>query len=152
MSSDENVQGILDSTDISGQSLVFTSTRLIVIKNRGAATAGSIGVILMVLLIVFFGIFIGLILGFIAILLTSKLTGKPKDYSKVSVESLLSMSQEVINYPQIEKVEIKKNKLKFFYIMYGGDRKNKQLAFNPSLYQQNLDLLNRVLFGKVIAK
>ena len=152
MSQAENVVGILELDDITGRRLIFTSARVIIMKNRGAAAGGAIGIIIMVLLIIFLGWLIGFILGFVAALVIGKLAGKPKDYSRVTVESLLSMNHEEINYPQIEKVELKKNRLKFFYVVYGGDRKKKQFAIHRSLYQQNLDLLGKVLFDKIIVK
>jgi hypothetical protein len=152
MFQNEAVLGFLDSTDLSGQNLVITSTRVIILKNRTARIGGIIGVILAVILVYLLGIIVGFIIGLGIVAVILKLTSKPKDYRKVSIESLLSLDHEEINYPQIEKVELKKNKVKFFYVVQGERRKKKQWQINGALYQQNLDLLNKVLFDKLIIK
>jgi hypothetical protein len=148
-SSNEGILAILES---GAQSLIFTSRRLIIMKNRGAVAGSAIGIVIMVVLIIFFGYIIGLIVGLVATVIIGVLIGKPKDFSKVSVESILSMNHEEINYPQVEKVELKYGSLKFFYV-YGGARMKKQFVIkNGSLHQQNLALLNSVLPGRVIEK
>jgi hypothetical protein len=146
-------EGILEILESGSQSLIFTSRRLIIMINRGAAVGSGIGIVIMIVLIISVGYLIGLILGLVATVIIGVLVGKPKDYSKVSVESILSMNHEEIYYPQVEKVELKKSKLKFFYVVYGGARKKKQFIIkNGSLHQRNLALLNSVLPGRVIEK
>jgi hypothetical protein len=146
-------EGILAILESGSQSLIFTSRRLVIMKNRGAAVGGAIGVVIMVVLVILLGYLIGLVLGLVATVIIGVLIGKPNDFSKVSVESILSMNHEEINYPQVEKVELKQGRLKFFYVVYGGARKKKQFIIkNGSLHQQNLALLNSVLPGRVIEK
>jgi hypothetical protein len=157
----ENVLGYIQVFDTSGQTLVFTTTRLIVVKNRATKIGSNIAVILGVICLFFIGILampyvgvlggmvVGGIVTFILVSVIVALTHKSIDYCKVSVASILCMSHDEIDYTQIEKVEVDKKKVTFFYVTQGEQRKKKwKFLYCP----KNLDVLNNALSGKIILK
>jgi hypothetical protein len=172
----ENIVEILESTKQLGHILVFTSTRIIILKNRNKALSNIAP--LLVYISFFFAFFLfrrdslyGLVIGpfwvgaigtifafSIALIYRFKADKTVKDYSKAPIESLLRMKHEEVTYSQVEKVvfwwEKKLNcklvqHLDFSYILSNGGKKEKRFVIEGTMYQENLEMLNTVLGGKV---
>jgi hypothetical protein len=165
MFQNETIVGSLESKDRTGHTLVFTSARIIILKNRKATTIIDKFAIFFVIISCFFifvgpfllGIITSLIVGVPAIIVCagiaayadSRAQKTKKDYRNVTLESLLSLNHEEIDYSQIEKVELMGYTAKLFYIAPSGNRKKKQFGLEGTMYEQDVALLKRVLPNKV---
>jgi hypothetical protein len=177
----ENIVDILESTKQLGHILVFTSTRIIILKNRNRAISNIAPLLVFISIVFSFFLFrgdsmFGLVIGpfwvgafwggaigvvvpfFIYLIFSIKADKIVKELSKVPIGSLLRMKHEEVTYSQVEKVvfwgEKKLNgklvqHLGFSYIISGKGKKEKRFDIEGTMYQENLEMLNTVLCGKV---
>ena len=149
---DEKIIGIIEP-GASNQSLIFTTTRVLIVKSRSALVSGAAGAIVGVVSVILFGILIGIFLGIVIMAICNKVAGKPKDFSKVSIESILKMEHKEILYNQIEKVEMRKGSTKFFYMDFDGKKKKTQFATqNGKRHEYYVELAHKVLQDRVVVK
>ncbi len=166
MVQNETIVDILETEGRRSPNLVFTSTRLIIIRNLygkimdilmtfavcafifiypGTFLVGVIRTMLIIIPVILVLIVIGAIF-------VSKSGKIAESYRKATLESLLSLKHEEIAYSQIEKIEFtfNKNELKLFFV--AGRTEKKDFRIVGTMYQQNLDLLNSLFPGKVFVK
>jgi hypothetical protein len=128
------------------------------VKNRStlvSALGFVLAVICLFLFSIAFGMLFGIIVGISVVvifsLLRTKFT-KPKDFSKVSLESILKIKHEEISYSQIEKVEMEKGAYQI--LLYGRCKEKAESirSRNGKRHKHNVSLIREVLHDRVIIK
>jgi len=157
---DEKVIESMES-GVSNKSLIFTTNRVLMVRNRSWLTTGFfwvlVGILASFVVYIFYRSYIGAILTLIMFAVLGKVASRAhgEDFNKASLGSILSIEHQEINYNQIEKVEMmsKPHYATFFYTDANGKKKTMIFTMdNDKRYEYLVDVARRILQDKVLFK
>jgi hypothetical protein len=157
---DEKVIESIES-GVSNKSLVFTTNRVMMVRNRSWLATGFfwvlVGILASFVVYIFYRSYIGAILTLIMFAVLGKVASRThsEDFNKASLESILSIEHQEINYNQIEKVEMRSGPrwATFFYTDSNGKKKTMVFTIdNGDRYEHLVDVTRKILQDKVLVK